>query len=137
MKQILNIMTGGAEFKRLKGPLDCFRWAGLGKAARDLVELLMNNKGGLDVKTISVNCNPIIHPATIYRKIPDLERCGLVTAHKTGKGRRKRIFLKVVPHPDFIKAAEIIGTAGTLKRQIERHERERKLYRAYIDRVKH
>jgi hypothetical protein len=133
---VLNIMTGGNKFKSLKTNLDIFRWAGLGKTGQDIYELLINNPGGLDVKTISVNCNPQIHPATIYRKIPNLERCGLITVEKTGKARTKRVILRAVPGADLVKAARIIGTAGTLRRQIERHDRERRAYKAYIDRIK-
>lgn len=136
MKRILNIMNGAGKFKRLhRMNFDVFRHRGLGKAGRDIYELLLNNKDGLDIKEISVNCNPRIHPATIYRKLDDLERSGLVTVHKIGRGRKKRVLLKAITGADLDRAAEIIGTAGTLRRQIERHERERQAYREYKRRL--
>lgn len=113
-----------------KNSMDVFRWQGLGKAGADIYGALLEH-GESDIKTLSERAR--VNIVTVYRKINDLERCGLLTVEKQGR----QTILKAIPGADLDKAAEIIGTAGALRRQIERHERERKAYRAYIDRVKH
>lgn len=109
---------------------DVFRWGGLGKAGADIYADLLQY-GDSDIKTISERAR--VNIVTVYRKINDLERCGLVTVRKQGR----QTILKAVQGADLDRAAEIIGTAGALKRQIERHDRERKAYQEYIKRVSH
>lgn len=108
---------------------DVFRWQGLGKAGADIYRTLLQH-GESDIKALSQRAG--VNIVTVYRKLNDLERCGLLTIKKQGR----QTVLKAIPGADLDKAAEIIGTAGTLRRQMERHERDRRAYRAYIDRVK-
>jgi len=109
---------------------DVFRWSGLGKTGADIYRTLLEN-GESDIKTLTEKSK--VAQRTIYNKLNDLERAGLVTIRKQGR----QTLLKANPGADLEKAAEIIGTAGTLKNQINRHERERKAYQNYINKIKH
>jgi hypothetical protein len=109
---------------------DVFRWGGLGKAGADIYAALLQY-GESDIMTLSQRARVAFR--TVYNKINDLERAGLVTVRKQGR----QTLLQAVQGADLDRAARIVGTAGALKRQIERHERERTAYRSYIKRIQH
>ena len=65
-----------------------------------------------------------INRRTIERKIPKMEAAGLIEIH----GQLYNRLFRRIENADLDKAAEILGTAGTLKKQKEQHEREREAF---------
>jgi len=134
VKNVIVLQSEGSTGNEIQGKFnensqDVFRWQGLGKAGADIYRALLQH-GESDIKTLSQRAGVAFK--TVYNKLNDLERCGLLTIKKQGR----QTILKAVPGADLNAAAEIIGTAGALKRQIARHDRDRAQYRAYIERVK-
>jgi hypothetical protein len=65
-----------------------------------------------------------INRRTIERKILKMEAAGLIEIH----GQLYNRLFRRIENADLDKAAEILGTAGTLKKQKEQHKREREAF---------
>jgi len=101
---------------------DLFRLHGIGKNGRSILASL-NSKEWRTLKEIIALTN--FPRRTVHRKLERMQAVGLIEikAHLNG-----RLFRRI-ENADLDKAAEILGTAGTLKRQKAKHKIERGAYR--------
>ena len=100
---------------------DLFRIKALGKNGRIILTGL-DFKEWRSLSELVVLTN--INRRTIERKIPKMEAAGLIEIH----GQLYNRLFRRIENADLDKAAEILGTAGTLKKQKEQHEREREAF---------
>jgi DNA-binding transcriptional regulator PaaX len=107
---------------------DLFRWKGLSKNGLRIIES-MSGKTWMTVIQIA-HYTGIPHK-TVRRKMAKMKKAGLAVSDSEKRGA----YYKLVDRMDLNKAAEILGTAGTEKRQKERHKREREAYRIYRENI--
>ena len=101
---------------------DVFREKGIGKNGFRILMTGLDFKEWRSLSEIVDLTN--INRRTIERKIPKMEAAGLIEIH----GQLYNRLFRRIENADLDKAAEILGTAGTLKKQKEQHEREREAF---------
>jgi len=101
---------------------DLFRIKALGKNGR-LILTGLDFKEWRSISELVVLTN--INRRTIERKISKMEYAGLIEI----KGQLYNRLFRRIENADLNKAAEILGTAGTLKRQRAKHKIERGAYK--------
>ena len=101
---------------------DLFRIKAIGKNGRIILTGL-DFKEWRSISELVVLTN--INRRTIERKISKMEYAGLIEI----KGQLHNRLFRRIENADLNKAAEILGTAGTLKRQRAKHKIERGAYR--------
>ena len=117
-----DIPTHSPCIKGLELNHDLFRIKALGKNGR-LILTGLDFKEWRSLSEIVALTN--INRRTIERKISKMEYAGLIEI----KGQLHNRLFRRIENADLNKAAEILGTAGTLKRQRAKHKIERGAYR--------
>ena len=117
-----HIPTHSPCIKGLELNHDLFRIKAIGKNGR-LILTGLDFKEWRSLSELVVLTN--INRRTIERKISKMEYAGLIEI----KGQLYNRLFRRIENADLNKAAEILGTAGTLKRQKAKHKIERGAYR--------
>ena len=122
----LHIPTHSPPLRGLELNHDLFRIKAIGKNGR-LILTGLDFKEWRSLREIIALTN--INRRTIERKISKMEYAGLIEI----KGQLYNRLFRRIENADFDKAAEILGTAGTLKRQKAKHKIERGAYQKVFE----
>lgn len=109
---------------------DLFRWKGLSKNGLRIIES-MSGKSWMTITQIAQDTG--IPRKTVGRKMAKMKIAGLAVSNSEKRGAQ----YKLINSLDLDKAAEILGTAGSKRRQKERHKRDRDAYRIYKKNMEH
>ena len=117
----LSIMNNDLELNH-----DLFRLHGIGKNGRSILASLSSKEWRTLKEIIALTNFP---RRTVHRKLERMQAVGLIEI----KGQLYNRLFRRIENADLNKAAEILGTAGTLKRQRAKHKIERGAYKKVFE----